>query len=182
MRLGQAAFCPKESWSTAFLRPEKGSAGWDCTKVSSRNCDFTPDISDAFDKDNNLLPQIRYVAYTIFGLYPASARSMSKLTNSGINTFFNVWYLALNFALTQASLRIDPITQAFDPVKTSTTLAHILSALTADLAFVSTPALAPLLGASTASAAGSALTAGLQQAPGVVKALWSTRTADVRLP
>lgn len=54
-------------------------------------------------------------------------------------------------------------------------ISELLSALSAGLAFLGTPA----LGGTVASAAGSAFTVGVQQAPGVGKAVWPSGTTDV---
>ena len=93
-----------------------------------------------------------------------------------INTFFSDWFVALQFSISQASQTIEPIVTRLDPIKkASFGFDDLLSALTAGLAFLGTPA----LGGSVASAAGSAFTTGVQQAPGVGKAVWPSGTTDV---
>ena len=94
-----------------------------------------------------------------------------------INAFFTDWYNALQFATTQASLAIDPIVTAVDPAPSmSIGLANVLTALIAGLPFIGSPVFGAEI---TASAAAKAFVTGLQQAPGLVKALYPTGSAEV---
>ena len=84
----------------------------------------------------------------------------------------------MQFAIAQASLTIEPLVTKLNPIKQQEFgIPEFLSALTAGLAFFGTPA----LGGSVASAAGSAFTVGVQQAPGVGKAIWPSGTTDVSM-
>ena len=98
-----------------------------------------------------------------------------------INDFFTSWFLALPFASQQAELIIQDLVNELDqPKKTNAALNDILTALVAGLAFTGLEgAAAGVAGALTVSElAGQALLIGLQQAPGVAKALWPAGTAE----
>lgn len=83
-----------------------------------------------------------------------------------------------NAAGQPAASIIDEIIQEVDPkVKTHNVLNDILTALTAGLAFI--PEVGPAASTSV-KVATKALTVGVQQAPGVAKAIWPSGTADVR--
>ena len=91
-----------------------------------------------------------------------------------INAFFNDWYNALEFATTNTSLGITPIVKAVNPDKlTSIASGDVLSAL---VDFIGAPAFTATI---AASASAQALVTGLQQSPGLVKALWPTGSPEV---
>ena len=99
------------------------------------------------------------------------------LTGTDVNAFFNDWYNAIQFATTNTSLSITPIVTAVNPVKsTPIAFGDLLSALVAGLAFIGAPAFTATI---AASASAQAFVTGLQQAPGLVKALWPTGSAEV---
>ena len=105
-------------------------------------------------------------------------------SQTAINNFFTNWYLALNFASSQAALIIPSLITLVDPDKTSNfVLGDVLTALTAGFAFLSVPEIsAAAFGIEEATAtAAKALVAGLQQAPGVAKAIWPTSTLSSQL-
>ena len=100
-----------------------------------------------------------------------------SLTTADVNAFFNDWYNAIQFATTNTSLSITPIVTAVNPVKsTSIAFGDVLSALVAGLAFIGAPAFTATIAASVSA---QALVTGLQQSPGLVKALWPTGSAEV---
>ena len=105
-------------------------------------------------------------------------------THTALNNFFTNWYLALNFASSQAALIIPSLITLVDPDQTSNfVLGDILTALTAGLAFLSVPEISAAafdIEEATVTAAKS-LIAGLQQAPGVAKAIWPTGTLSSQL-
>ena len=117
--------------------------------------------------------------YSVCG-YPSPIQNniRTALTSIDINAFFNDWYNALNFATTNTTLSINPIVTAVDPDKTtSIAFGDVLSALIAGLPFIGAPAFSATIAASTSA---QALVTGLQQAPGLVKALWPTGSPEVQ--
>ncbi|KAM0802347.1 hypothetical protein BDR22DRAFT_819880 [Usnea florida] len=160
---GRNCCLENEAWSTCFLRLGTGNSGYNCSQISVNTnvCAYSGAL--ASDLDPSIQAQVRYVLRTIFN----------------VNAFFNDWYNALQFATTNTSLSITPIVTAVNPVK-STTIAFgdILSALVAGLAFIGAPAFTATI---AASASAQALVTGLQQAPGLVKALWPTGSAESQI-
>ena len=119
--------------------------------------------------------------YSVCG-YPSPIQNniRTTLTSIDINAFFNDWYNALNFATTNTTLSINPIVTAVDPDKsTSIAFGDVLSALIAGLPFIGAPAFSATI---AASASAQAFVTGLQQAPGLVKALWPTGSPEVLKP
>lgn len=106
------------------------------------------------------------------------------MTYLALNNFFTNWYLALQFAISQAQLIIGSVVQLVDPDQsTNLVLGEILTALTAGLAFIAAPevdAAEFAIDAATVSAS-EALITGLQQAPGVAKAIWPTGTLSTQV-
>ncbi|KAL8951818.1 MAG: hypothetical protein Q9222_002234 [Ikaeria aurantiellina] len=104
--------------------------------------------------------------YIIFNIY-------------ALNQFFSTWYTAMAYATTQAGLAVDGIVQDVDPNKKASGLKEeILTALIAGFAFLAGPE-AAVVGQAAAAGAKVLVTA-LQQAPGVVKALWPQGTTDTQ--
>ena len=103
---------------------------------------------------------------------------------TAINNFFTNWYLALNFASSQAALIIPSLITLVDPEKTTNfILGDILTALTAGLAFLAAPEISAVafgIEEATVTAA-NALVIALQQAPGVAKAIWPTGTTSSQM-
>ncbi len=99
-----------------------------------------------------------------------------------MNNLFNSWYTAIQFATTQAALAITPIINEIDPEKKSNfLLSDILSALTAGLALLGVPEVSAAIEATvstTVTAVAHIVSVGIQQAPGVAKAIWPAGTAS----
>ena len=86
-----------------------------------------------------------------------------------INTFFNDWYLSMQFAASQTATIIQPLITKIDPIQTQQFgLEELLSAFSAGLAFIGTAIARDAFSTATTGA----LTTGVQQAPGVGKAIW----------
>lgn len=95
-----------------------------------------------------------------------------------INQFFTDWYNALTPSIVSSSLIAQPLITELDPrQKTGFVLGDLLTALTAGLAFIGIPEVGAGVSAATA-AAGKTFLTGLQQAPGVAKAIWPNGTLD----
>jgi len=99
-----------------------------------------------------------------------------------MNNLFNSWYTAIQFATTQAALAITPIINEIDPEKKSNfLLSDILSALTAGLALLGVPEVSAAIEATvstTVTAVAHIVSVGIQQAPGVAKAIWPAGTVS----
>ena len=121
---------------------------------------------------------------------------LTKLASIAINAFFTTWNTAVIAAALDANLISQDLIQAVDPVKqTHVGLFEILTALAVGLAFIIAPEIAPeaLIAVETAGAIGvsattaakglttaaHALTVGVQQAPGLGKAIWPEGTTAV---
>ncbi|KAL9598702.1 MAG: hypothetical protein Q9219_004315 [cf. Caloplaca sp. 3 TL-2023] len=153
---------PNEEWSTCFLRLGKHDSGFNCSQlqVNTNNCVYNPNLSPTLNADNRA--QVRYILRTIFN----------------VAAFFNDWYIALNFATQQAALTVESIvTTVAPPEGLSLTDTDILSGLVAGLPFFGAPVFAKAI---DASKAGQALVTGLQQTPGLVKALFPTSGIDAQ--
>ncbi|KAL9610103.1 MAG: hypothetical protein Q9167_005182 [Letrouitia subvulpina] len=133
--------------------------GYNCTTISTDVCTYSPSLRRSLDEASK--SQYRYVLKNIFY----------------IHAFFLDWFHAVNGAAgTPATSVIDGIVQEVDPEKkTNSFLEDILTALTAGLAFI--PAVGPEVAAGVGVAT-NALVTGLQQAPGVAKAIWPTGTIN----
>ena len=99
-----------------------------------------------------------------------------------MNNLFNSWFAAIQFATTQASLVVNPIITQIDPEKKSNmVLADILTALTAGLALLGLPEVSAAIKATVTpavTAIANIVNVGIQQAPGVAKAIWPAGTAS----
>ena len=85
---------------------------------STNNCVWNRRISPNLDP--TIKAKVRYVLRTIIN----------------INAFFNSWYTALNAAVENADLVVNPIIQLLDPVDQSTDIEDLLSVLMAALPFI----------------------------------------------
>ncbi|KAL8712747.1 MAG: hypothetical protein Q9220_002955 [cf. Caloplaca sp. 1 TL-2023] len=149
-----------EAWTTCFLRMNQPASGSDCTTISS--CAFSPSLALIPD-GSNMTAQAHYLVFNIYAL----------------NRFFSTWYTAMAYATTQAGLAVDGIIQDVDPNKKASGLKEqILTGLIAGFAFLAGPE-AAVVGQAAATAAKVLVTA-LQQAPGVVQALWPSGTTDTQ--
>ena len=168
---------PGEEWSTCFLKMGIGQ-GYNCTTISSDICAYSPKLRRNLNEVDK--PKFRYVLKNIFCkfLYYFILRLREIYDVSDMHAFFLDWYHAVDGASgTPASSIIDGIIQEVDPEKkTHSFLGAILTALTAGLAFI--PAVGPEVSAGV-SAATTALVTGLQQAPGIAKAIWPEGTQNV---
>ena len=102
-----------------------------------------------------------------------------------MNNLFNSWFAATQFATTQANLVIAPITSEIDPEKkTNVLLSDILTAFTAGLALLGLPEVSAViketLSVTTALVANIVKT-GIQQAPGVAKAIWPAGSVNSQI-
>ena len=150
-----------EGFSNCFLRVN-GFPATDCSVINEQSCGS--DITNHIDTHT---PEIFYVLYNIYA----------------INNFFNSYWLATQFAASQAALKIDAIIQLLDPIQTHGMLFQdILTALLAGLAFIPGPVdiiLGEGMQVLTHVVMASAMT-GLVVAPGVVKALMPTQTENTQ--
>ena len=120
---------------------------------------------------------ILHTAYIVS--YDMSSVLAIPLTDQPVlNAFFNNWYTALPIATLDALLENQPLINEIDPDQsTNFVLSDILTALSAALAFIGAPEVAPEIQA-TVGTASKALLNGIQQAPGVAKAIWPSGTTD----
>ncbi|KAI4091896.1 MAG: hypothetical protein LQ344_003853 [Seirophora lacunosa] len=153
---------PDEPWSTCFLRLGRGDSGLNCTQltVGASSCIYNKELSAHLVPE--IRAQVRYVLRTIVN----------------VHAFFNNWYTALQYATTNAVLAIDSIVQAIQPPKgLSVSATNALTALVAGFPFIGSPIFG---GAISASKLATGLVTGLQQAPGLVKALYPVSGPDAR--
>ena len=99
-----------------------------------------------------------------------------------IQSLFTNWFLATKFASSQAALLVPDIISKLDPdQKTKVALTKILTAFTAGLSFLGLPGVV-LDGAQTAAkTAINAISIGVQQTPGVAKAIWPSGTVSSQI-
>ncbi|MCJ1302540.1 hypothetical protein MMC08_005344 [Hypocenomyce scalaris] len=98
-----------------------------------------------------------------------------------VNNFFNNWFNALPYAISQAGLMVTPVVKELDPPSnTKVVLNFLLTALGLGLSVIGGPEIDVGVDGILAGtvAAGSALAKGLVQAPGVTTAIWPTGTDD----
>ena len=147
-----------EGFSNCFLRIN-GLPVADCTVINPQSCgaDITNNISK---------PEVFYTLYNIYT----------------INNFFNSWWLATQFAASRAALKIDPIVELLDPVKTQNVLLqNILTGLVSGLAFIPTPGdIFPGISDMTKVAMKSGITA-LVVAPSIIRSIFPEDTDDTRM-
>ena len=135
---------------------------------------------------SGLLCHDKHILYIYFTLHEHkfSQGRPTDVLPAALNNFSTNWYLALNFASSQAALIIPSLITLVDPDKTSSfVLGDVLTAFTAGFAFLSVPEISAVafgIEEATVTAA-KALIAGLQQAPGVGKAIWPTGTLSSQL-
>ncbi|KAL8948857.1 MAG: hypothetical protein Q9222_004985 [Ikaeria aurantiellina] len=104
---------------------------------------------------------------------------------SALNNLFTSYYTALQYSTSQTDLIIQNVVSTIDKIKTESPLKDLLSALTAGLALLGAPGVgSSILEAtvgSTVKSAAQVFTIGVQQAPGVAKALWPQGTLESQL-
>ncbi|KAL6718591.1 hypothetical protein ACLMJK_004683 [Lecanora helva] len=119
--------------------------------------------------------------YTVRCIPAGMSRDIDSST--AINNLFNTWYTSLNYAISQASLFIQPLINKIDPDrKTHLKLAHILTAVSGGLVLLGLPEVFAGLSIILASTTVAALVnSALQQAPLVAKVMWPIGTESTRL-
>ena len=168
-----------EAWSTCFLRWAQNDATLDCTQINVGSCHFEKELNPALDRDLATKAKARYVGRTIVRTCLPLCEPLGGLRKClirvEINMFFVNWWLALMAGTTQAGLQIGAIITKINPPKpTNVALSDILSAFTAGLAFASLPIVFNEI-----SKTAQAFVTGIQQAPGVGKAIWPVGTVGV---
>lgn len=115
--------------------------------------------------------------------------SCKPLMSVALNNLFTTYFTALQYAVLGTDQVITSMVNAIDKLKSEAPILNLLSALTAGLAILGAPGIgAKLVGSAVQAPLSAALknTAqaaiiSLQQAPGIVKALWPTGTLESRL-
>ncbi len=185
-----------EAWTTCYLRLGRGVAGEDCTTMDDSQCKWNGEISSYLDP--SIYAQVRYVMKSIYGVHAFFSSYFKGKPPCRLNLHFmgmlTPTFTALQYAVTQATLMITPLTQAIDPQQqTSLGITSILFALSLGLSFLvvsgsvlklciyidyifQSPSISVvMLGLSTAAKFSSqAFTISLQQAPGVARTMWPT--------
>lgn len=165
-----------EPWTTCYLRLAHGTGGTDCSQINAQFCSYDPTL--------NVDPRIQpYVAYTIKNIYGMSHyHPVPKICltsqSTAINNLFTTWYIALQWALTQALSIVQDVINKLDPqTQTNFVLRDLLFALTVGLAYIAGPESAGLFGilAATATSA-NAILKGANQAPTVARGIWPAGT------
>ncbi|KAL8773807.1 MAG: hypothetical protein Q9194_004219 [Teloschistes cf. exilis] len=164
-----------DGWTTCFLRLALPASGQDCTTLNDHPCTaqavLDPNLAPS------ILPQVRYTVMSIYGVHGFFAQYFdSTLLHFDFDAYqLTIETTGLNMAYAQALSVITDMTLLLDPDKTaSISIFAVLSALTVGLAFLTAPSVAAGMLTMEASALYTAqsFAIGLQQAPGVARALW----------
>ncbi|KAL6712916.1 hypothetical protein ACLMJK_009471 [Lecanora helva] len=154
-----------ETWSTCFVRFGRNLAGADCNVVNPQHCTWDNELRP--DLDPAIFAKVRYVLKNIYTM----------------NDFFTTYYEALQNAGSSAANIAAPLTSTVDGISPSVNIINVLTGLTAGLSFLGAPELAGvILGLQAVTRlAAQAMSIGLQQAPGVARAMWPVGTTDSQI-
>lgn len=128
-----------EAWTTCYLRLGRGVAGEDCTTMDDSQCKWNGEISSSLDP--KIYAQVRYVMKSIYGVHAFfssyfKGKPSRRLTLDNV-VMLTLAFTALQYAVTQATLMITPLTQAIDPKQeTGLGFISILFALSLGLSFL----------------------------------------------
>jgi len=128
-----------EAWSTCYLRLGRGIAGEVCTTMDDSQCKWNGEMSPYLAP--SIYAQVRYVMKSIYGVHAFfssyfKGKPPCRVT-LGVVIMLTSTFTALQYATTQASLMITPLTQAIDPEQhTNLGLTSLLFALSLGLSFL----------------------------------------------